>query len=109
MLVFFTLLFNVVEARGGRGGRGRIGGRGGRITERAGKPGNLYGDIYEILITLYSTSRKTNNLSSWMNPKLLDNNNDSGRCITNKPHTPSTKYDSNYMPTVVAYQRHVVD
>ena len=59
MLVFFTLLFNVVEARGGRGG-GRGRGRGGGWIremgiERAGKPCSLYGDIYSILITLYFT------------------------------------------------------
>ena len=65
MLVFFTLLFNVVEAQvkhGIGGGRG-----GGRITEmgidRAGKPGSLYGDTYTILITLNFTlhHKKQNN------------------------------------------------
>ena len=59
MLVFFTLLFNVVEARSRGGGRRGGGGGGGWITEmgieRAGKPGNLYGDIYSILITLNFT------------------------------------------------------
>ena len=45
MLVFFTLLFNVVEAQGRAGrkrGGGGGGGGGGWIRERAGKPGNLY-------------------------------------------------------------------
>ena len=58
MMVFFTLLFNLVEAHGPERGRGRITEMG---IERAGKPGNLYRDIYSILITLYFNLHHTKN------------------------------------------------